>query len=167
MRYLILVITVLCAMNASAQSTCEIILCAKHHFDSLTNRNYIYIDTIDYKYNNFYPERVYEDFKKDISAKKFKKLFAANTEMNINIKECITDGSFYKEDTIFTVLNNENWNRKGRDYLFGMSFLAPKIFKGYALLEIRSGYAKYEGYSRMYLLKKRKHKWIIISSYPS
>ncbi len=109
---------------------------------------------------------VYEDFKKDISKRRFKKLFAANTEMNINIKECITNGSFYREDTIFTVLNKENSHRQGGTYLYGMSFLAPKIYKGYALLEIRSGYALYEGYLRMYLLKKHKHKWIVRSSYP-
>ncbi len=167
MRYLILVITVLCAMNASAQSnSCEIIRCAKHHFDSLENKQYIYLDKVNYSYKNIPPDWIYEDLKKNISARKFKKLFAAKPEMNINIQECIT-GSFYKEDTIITVLNNENWHRKGSDYLFGMSFLAPKIYKKYALLIIASGYAKYESYSRMYLLKKSKHKWIIISSYPS
>ncbi len=165
MRYLILVITVLGAMNADAQSTCEIILCAKHHFDSLENKQYIYLDKVNYNYNNFYPERVYDVFKKDLSARKFKKLFAAKPEMNINIQECIT-GSFYREDTIFTVLNNENWRKKGSDYLFGMSFLAPKVYKNYALLLIGSGYAIHESYSRIYLLKKRKHKWIVRSSYP-
>jgi len=158
-KILLSIIILICfSVDSTAQSSCEVY---KVVLDSLKIKGRdmrIGLNKFDMAYSGNPTRNFQESFHKKLSRKDFQNLLSQKFDTSFSPIICLNEYTLVAEDDIYDSL--KKLKLRSKDAMpWGFSFSFPKFYKNYCIVEVRSGYRRYEGFACLCILIYSEGRW--------